>query len=273
MTLTDFFAQNPSGALALSGGVDSAYLAWAAGQYGKSWRAYYVKAAFQPAFELRDAGRVAAYAGIPLSVIEADVLAVPEIAANPENRCYFCKRMIFSTILEHAAADGCTLVIDGTNASDDVADRPGMRALRKLGPLAAAGVRPDQSGRARALEGGGPFHMGQAVLRLSRHAHPGGHGDHGRSAHENRARRGRAFCSRLHGFPHPSAREYRAAAIQRHPARRRADAPGGAFGAADAAVSHRRGRFAAAAGIGLRRSKWTLKKTYWPCCAASRRAK
>ena len=143
MTLTDFFAQNPSGALALSGGVDSAYLAWAAGQYGKSWRAYYVKAAFQPAFELRDAERVAAYAGVPLSVIGADVLAVPEIAANPENRCYFCKRMIFSTILERAAADGYTLVIDGTNASDDVADRPGMRALRELSvrsPLRECGL-------------------------------------------------------------------------------------------------------------------------------------
>ena len=46
MTLEAFFAQNPSGALALSGGVDSSYLAWAAGKYGQSWRAYYVKAAF-----------------------------------------------------------------------------------------------------------------------------------------------------------------------------------------------------------------------------------
>ena len=143
MTLEAFFAQNPSGALALLGGVDSSYLAWAAGKYGQSWRAYYVKAAFQPAFELRDAERVAALAGVALTVIEADVLAVPEIAANPENRCYFCKRLIFSAILERAAADGCPLVIDGTNASDEVSDRPGMRALQELSvrsPLRECGL-------------------------------------------------------------------------------------------------------------------------------------
>ena len=143
MTLESFFRENPAGALALSGGTDSSCLAWAAAKFGRGWRAYYVKAAFQPAFELRDARRAAELAGIPLTVIEADVLAVPEIAANPENRCYFCKRALFSAILSRAAADGYTLVIDGTNASDDVADRPGMQALRELSvrsPLRECGL-------------------------------------------------------------------------------------------------------------------------------------
>lgn len=143
MTLEAFFAQNPSGALALSGGVDSSYLAWAAGKYGQSWRAYYVKAAFQPAFELRDAERVAALAGVALTVIEADVLAVPEIAANPENRCYFCKKRIFGAIAARALEDGYTVLLDGTNASDDADDRPGMRALRELSvrsPLRECGL-------------------------------------------------------------------------------------------------------------------------------------
>lgn len=143
MTLETFFQSEPTGAIALSGGVDSSYLAWAAGQFGQNWQAYYVKTAFQPAFELRDAKAVAAYADIPLTVLEMDVLAVPAVAANPENRCYFCKRAIFSTILEHAAADGFSLVADGTNASDDVADRPGMKALAELSirsPLRECGL-------------------------------------------------------------------------------------------------------------------------------------
>ena len=143
MTLEEFFQSNPSGALALSGGVDSSYLAWAAGKYGQSWRAYYVSSAFQPAFELADAKKVSAYAGIPLTVIEADILAHGEIAANPQNRCYFCKKVVFGTILERAAADGYKLVIDGTNASDDVNDRPGMKALQELlvrSPLRECGL-------------------------------------------------------------------------------------------------------------------------------------
>lgn len=156
MTLEDFFRENPAGALALSGGVDSSYLAFAAGKYGEGWRAYYVQTAFQPTFELRDAQKIAALAGVPLTVIEADVLSHGDVAANPENRCYFCKRVIFSTILERAAADGCKLVIDGTNASDDVNDRPGMRALRELSvrsPLRECGLRKADV-RARAKEAG-----------------------------------------------------------------------------------------------------------------------
>lgn len=143
MTLEAFFQTNPAGALALSGGVDSSYLAWAAGKYGQNWRAYYVHSAFQPAFELADAKKVSEYAGLPLSVLEADILSQEEVTANPENRCYFCKKVIFKTILEHAAADGFGLVIDGTNASDDAADRPGMQALRELSvrsPLREAGL-------------------------------------------------------------------------------------------------------------------------------------
>lgn len=143
MELKDFFEQNPSGALAFSGGVDSSLLVWASAQYGKDWRAYYVHSAFQPAFELEDAKRIAAQCGMPLTVIEGDILQYPEVTANPPDRCYYCKRRIFSGILQQAAADGYTLVIDGTNASDDAGDRPGMKALRELevrSPLRECGL-------------------------------------------------------------------------------------------------------------------------------------
>ena len=87
MELKDFFGQNPSGALAFSGGVDSSLLVWASAQYGKDWRAYYVHSAFQPAFELEDARRIAAHCGMPLTVIEGDILPYPGATAHPPDRC------------------------------------------------------------------------------------------------------------------------------------------------------------------------------------------
>ena len=143
MTLREFFTEHPEAAVAFSGGADSALLVWAASRYAKRVRAYYVKTPFQPAFELRDAQRLAAEAGVGLTVIEFDVLAVPEAAANGPERCYFCKKALFSRILEAAREDGFSLVLDGTNASDDAGDRPGMRAIAELSvrsPLRECGL-------------------------------------------------------------------------------------------------------------------------------------
>ena len=156
MTLEEFFRSNPSGALALSGGADSAYLAWAAGHYGQNWRAYFVHSAFQPGFELDDAKAVSAFARVPLTVIEEDILSHAEVAENPDNRCYFCKKHIFRKIISRAAADGYSLVIDGTNASDDADDRPGMKALRELSvrsPLRECGITKAEV-RERSREAG-----------------------------------------------------------------------------------------------------------------------
>jgi len=78
-----------------------------------------------------------------MRVLTVDVLAVPEAAANPPDRCYHCKRAIFKAIARAAAEDGFSLLLDGTNASDDAADRPGMRALRELAvrsPLRECGL-------------------------------------------------------------------------------------------------------------------------------------
>lgn len=143
MDLKTFFDQHPRGALAFSGGTDSALLVWAAMEYGQDWHAYYVHTPFQPAFELEDARLVARQCKIPLTVIEGDVLCDPQIASNPSNRCYFCKRRIFSMIQHQAAADGYSLLIDGTNASDAESDRPGMQALKELSvrsPLRECGL-------------------------------------------------------------------------------------------------------------------------------------
>ena len=135
MELKDFFKEHPKAALAFSGGVDSAYLLYAAQKAGADVTAYYVKTAFQPAFELEDARKLAAELGARLKIISLDVLADPVIRSNPADRCYHCKRRIFSAIGEAAGADGYELLLDGTNASDDSGDRPGMRALQELSVL------------------------------------------------------------------------------------------------------------------------------------------
>ena len=143
MTLQDFFSQNPRVALAFSGGVDSAWLLYAAVQSGAQVRAYYVKTAFQPRFEYEDAMKLASELGAEMVTIPMDILADETVAANPANRCYFCKQRIFGAILEAAKADGFDLVVDGTNASDKADDRPGMRALQELSvrsPLRECGL-------------------------------------------------------------------------------------------------------------------------------------
>lgn len=143
MKLEQFFKENPKAALAFSGGVDSAYLLYAAVKSGAAVRAYYVKSAFQPQFELEDAAHLAQELGAEMRILSLDVLCDQTITANPPDRCYHCKKQIFSAIMEAAKADGFDLLLDGTNASDDAADRPGMRALRELAvrsPLRECGL-------------------------------------------------------------------------------------------------------------------------------------
>lgn len=93
---------------------------------------YFIKTAFQPAFELEDAKRLCAQLGAELSIIELDALANPDVAKNPANRCYYCKTGLFGALQKRALEDGYTVLLDGTNASDEAGDRPGMQALSEL---------------------------------------------------------------------------------------------------------------------------------------------
>ena len=132
MTLEQFFAENREVAVAFSGGVDSAYLLYAATRYAARVKAYYVSTAFQPEFELADARRLADELGADMLVLHVDVLSNSAVTANPSDRCYHCKNTLFRQILRAAENDGFPVLLDGTNASDDAGDRPGMRALREL---------------------------------------------------------------------------------------------------------------------------------------------
>lgn len=143
MTLEQFFSQNPRAALAFSGGVDSAWLLWAGIRAGAEVQPYFVKTPFQPRFELEDARRLCGQVDVDLVVLNCDILADETVAANPPDRCYHCKRRLFSCLKRYAASEGFPLLLDGTNASDDAGDRPGMRALKELevrSPLRECGL-------------------------------------------------------------------------------------------------------------------------------------
>ena len=147
MDLNEFFAQNNRAAIAFSGGVDSSYLLYAAGKAGVGVKGYFVKSEFQPVSEVENAKKVAAHAGVELEIIQCSILNALEVIENSKDRCYFCKKKIFSHILEKAKADGFNTILDGTNASDDIADRPGYQALQEmkvLSPLRICGLTKEQ---------------------------------------------------------------------------------------------------------------------------------
>ena len=135
MDLKAFFEAHPRVAIAFSGGVDSTYLVTAAAQYAQSVHAYTIDSAFVPRFELEGAKALTKKIGITHTLLPIDVLQNEIVVQNPKDRCYFCKKAVFSTIWEAAKKDGYNLLLDGTNASDDASDRPGMKALAELDVL------------------------------------------------------------------------------------------------------------------------------------------
>ena len=131
INIKEFFEKYPNVAIALSGGVDSVFLVYMAKKYAKSVKAYFVKSVFQPEFEKKDAEKICRQLGVDLKILNVDVLSNKLVTDNPVNRCYYCKQGVFGTILEAAKNDGMTVILDGTNASDDADDRPGMKALQE----------------------------------------------------------------------------------------------------------------------------------------------
>ena len=147
MNLKDYFTQYTEIAIAFSGGTDTAYLLYMAKQYARRVEAFYARSAFQPIFEQEDAKKFCKKYKIPLHIIDIDVLAHPKIQENNENRCYYCKQAIFQTLTQVALQHGFTLFADGTNASDQYKERPGMRAIEELkvvSPLRICNLSKDE---------------------------------------------------------------------------------------------------------------------------------
>ena len=140
-----------------SGGVDSAYLAAIALRTLGPDHVLAVigRSASYPLEQWATARDVAAQLALPMLEIDTAELADPRYAANPSNRCYFCKTTLWDRLVPIARERGLAVVIDGTNA-DDLADyRPGAAAAREHGvesPLAAVGMsKAEIRERSRAL--------------------------------------------------------------------------------------------------------------------------
>ncbi|MDR3122827.1 MAG: ATP-dependent sacrificial sulfur transferase LarE, partial [Treponema sp.] len=144
--LLDFLARLDGAAVAFSGGVDSSFLCHAAREaLGDRAVAVTVHSPLLPQSEREDAARVAAQVGIEHILVEEEDID-EEVAANPRNRCYHCKKLEFGAIRAAAEKRGIHVVLDGSNL-DDLGDyRPGLKALEELGvlsPLREAGLRKD----------------------------------------------------------------------------------------------------------------------------------
>lgn len=130
--------------IAFSGGVDSAYLAYAASAaLGDRALAVTGESPSYPDFQRQDALDIVNQFSISHEFIITDEINDPNYQANPANRCYFCKNELFTKLSSLAAERGYAFVCDGNNA-DDVGDyRPGRQAARELNvrsPLIEAGL-------------------------------------------------------------------------------------------------------------------------------------
>ena len=142
--LAEWLRSRGSVLIGFSGGVDSAYLACVAVDVlgDANVLAVIGRSASYPEAQWAAARDVAQRFRVPVLEVDTEELADPRYAANPTNRCYFCKTELWSRLAPIAEARGLACVVDGSNA-DDVSDyRPGARAAAAWGvlsPLATLG--------------------------------------------------------------------------------------------------------------------------------------
>lgn len=130
--------------VAYSGGVDSTFLAVTAHEVlGKNSLAVFAASPVAPPLEKEEAETLARNIGLRFKVIESNEMSNPDFVANPPERCYYCKRELFSELKPIALAEGLKWIADGTNADDLHDFRPGRKASAEAGirsPLLEAGL-------------------------------------------------------------------------------------------------------------------------------------
>ncbi|MDR2478327.1 MAG: ATP-dependent sacrificial sulfur transferase LarE [Treponema sp.] len=141
--LVDLIAARQSVAVAFSGGVDSSFLCRVAKDVlGDKAIAITIVSPMLPKSEIDCATAVSRQVGINHIFVEEGEIE-EDVAANPRERCYFCKKREFGRIIEAARERGIDTVLDGSNV-DDLGDfRPGLKALEELhvfSPLREAGM-------------------------------------------------------------------------------------------------------------------------------------
>ena len=119
-----------------SGGVDSTLVAKAATDaLGERAVCVLIDSCLIPKSEIDEAVSLASDLKLNLIRLKTDALAIEHVPNNEPNRCYHCKKAVFSMMLEIAKERGLTFVLDGTNANDESDYRPGAQATRELGIL------------------------------------------------------------------------------------------------------------------------------------------
>ncbi len=155
----DIFKEMGSAVILFSGGVDSSLVLKIARDVLKeNILALTIDSPFIPRHTIDQAGELAKIIGCDHLVTLIELLRDPDLIANPVERCYVCKKRIFSLANEIAAQRGLACVVDGTNDQDSQLPRPGLRAAGELGirsPLREAGLQKDEV-RAMARELGLP---------------------------------------------------------------------------------------------------------------------
>jgi uncharacterized protein len=130
--------------VAFSGGVDSAYLAWAATQVlGPAALCVTADSPSYPEHHRQLALDVARRFGLRHHIIHTRELEQPLYRANPVNRCYYCKHELYTALSALAHERGVAAIADGSNADDRGDYRPGRQAAREFGvrsPLDEVGL-------------------------------------------------------------------------------------------------------------------------------------
>lgn len=120
--------------VAFSGGVDSTFLLKTAHEVlGKNVLAVIASSETYPQREREEALRLARKFNIRYKVIETKELESSDFANNPPQRCYFCKKELFSKLKDIAEAESIPYVLDGSNYEDTADFRPGTKAAEELG--------------------------------------------------------------------------------------------------------------------------------------------